>query len=64
MTSKGFETWVPYQERPVKRVIRTHSTKTMKRFPWPVCQYCGLVYLKNEATKKAIRAGCVDYVDV
>ena len=28
------------------------------RFPWPVCDNCGLVGLKNEATRKAIKAQC------
>lgn len=28
------------------------------RFPWPVCQRCGLVALKNEATRRALRQPC------
>jgi hypothetical protein len=35
-----------------------HITIKMKNIPWSVCKCCGLVYLRNEATKAAIRAGC------
>ncbi len=30
---------------------------TVKSFP-SICTHCGLVALKNEATQKAIKAGC------
>jgi hypothetical protein len=30
---------------------------------WPYCIKCGLVYLKNEVTKKAIRAPCPGDID-
>jgi hypothetical protein len=26
--------------------------------PWPVCVYCGLVYLRNPFTAWAIKKGC------
>lgn len=26
--------------------------------PWSFCARCGLIYLKNEATQRAIRASC------
>lgn len=42
---------------------RPHNPRSMKRFPWPVCRFCGLVYLKNERTKKAIRKGCWKWAD-
>lgn len=29
-----------------------------KNMPWQYCCKCGLVYLKNEATRKAIKAPC------
>lgn len=45
----------------VKR--RPHATKAYKGIPWPVCKYCGLVYLRNKPTKKAIRKGCWLYRD-
>jgi hypothetical protein len=37
--------------------VGPHKTKTHKRIPWPVCVGCGLVYLKNEATRKRLREG-------
>lgn len=32
--------------------------KLNKRYPWLVCKSCGLVFLKNKATRKAIKLGC------
>jgi hypothetical protein len=26
--------------------------------PWPIYRYCGLVFLNNPITKRAIREGC------
>ena len=37
--------------------LETHSPVKMKRLPWLVCRYCGLVYLKNDATRRAIKRG-------
>jgi len=31
---------------------------TKKMMHWPMCGRCGLLALKNDATKKAIREGC------
>lgn len=35
-----------------------HSPEKLRGLAWLVCKCCGLVYLKNEATRKAIAAGC------
>ena len=35
-----------------------HSPKKVKRIPWLVCSKCGLVYLKNDATARAINGKC------
>jgi hypothetical protein len=44
--------------------LRPHSmTRRLKHFPWPVCKHCGLVGLRNKATKKALRVGCWLYSD-
>jgi hypothetical protein len=32
---------------------------TKRACSWPYCARCGLVLLKNEATRKAARAACV-----
>lgn len=31
--------------------------------PWVVCQHCGLVALKNETTRLAVRAACPGLLD-
>jgi hypothetical protein len=41
------------------RSVGVHSPKMRKRIPWPVCSRCGLPYLKNEATRRAVKAPCV-----
>ncbi len=38
--------------------LRPHQAKKLKQLSWPVCKFCGLVYLKNELTRQAIRVGC------
>jgi hypothetical protein len=35
-----------------------HEPKKLGRLPWPVCGSCGLVYLRNERTREAVRGGC------
>ena len=32
--------------------------KYIKRFPYAICVYCGLVYLKNPLTQFCIKFGC------
>ena len=35
-----------------------HKPIKLKNTPWLYCQYCGLLYLNNQATKWCIRMGC------
>lgn len=35
-----------------------HVPTKLKAIPWLVCKHCGLVYLHNEATRRAIKEGC------
>lgn len=46
------------QPRNIRRA--PHAWHTIKgfRFPWPVCAHCGLVWLKNEASRKAAKQLC------
>lgn len=37
---------------------RPHQWAKLKRITWPVCKGCGLIKLKNEATRRAARAPC------
>jgi hypothetical protein len=46
------------ERRPPGAIRRTpHAWGTMKRIPWPVCRGCGLVWLKNETTLRAVKRG-------
>lgn len=40
-----------------------HSPKMRRGIPWPVCSHCGLVWLKNDLTRAAIKAVCVTIED-
>lgn len=47
----------PDRKEPYK--YEGHSPATSKKMPWLLrCKFCGLVYLKNEFTKRCIKAGC------
>jgi hypothetical protein len=35
-----------------------HSPQKRKNIPWPICKYCGLVYLNNDFTRWAVKMGC------
>ena len=52
--------WVTAQieEQELTYTYEAHKPVTSKAFPWLRCQHCGLLFLKNTATKKAIKAGC------
>jgi len=36
---------------------------TVRPVPWVVCRHCGLVALRNEATRRAARAACPGLLD-
>ena len=44
-----------HDPKPLPKVAKR---STRAGCPWVVCAQCGLVYLKNDATRKAIRAAC------
>jgi hypothetical protein len=46
-------------EQGVKRTREHAFTKTILH--WPYCAYCGLLLLKNEATRRAAAQKCVTY---
>jgi len=35
-----------------------HRPIRVKQFPWPICSTCGLLYLRNDVTRKSIKRGC------
>lgn len=39
-------------------VYEPHKPGKRKGIPWPVCCYCGLVYLNNEFTRWSVKKGC------
>lgn len=47
-----------------RKVTGAHSmTGVLKRMPWPYCKRCGLIALRNDATRKALREPCVTWED-
>lgn len=38
--------------------FESHSPKHRKGVSWPVCEKCGLIYLRNPFTAWAIKVGC------
>jgi hypothetical protein len=41
--------------------VQEHAFKLRKRIPWPICAHCGLLALRNDRTRKAMREKCVSY---
>lgn len=57
--------WLPFDERSKAKVKRGPHVMTgkLKRLPWVFCKRCGLLNLKNEASRRALRAECVTLED-
>lgn len=54
--------WIQADIEDIKEKYKFEAHKPIKitkRFPYLVCQYCGLVYLKNQITKWCIAKGCL-----
>lgn len=53
--------WIPWSERAKARISRGAHVMTgkIKRIPWPYCTRCGLLALRNDATRAALRRECV-----
>jgi hypothetical protein len=45
-------------QRGNKRVRDGHSLKG-RILHWPYCEHCGLIALKNDVTRRALKAQCV-----
>lgn len=39
--------------------VGVHSAKHLRGIPWPYCSRCGLLYLKNDVTRAALKKACV-----
>lgn len=47
-----------------RKVRGAHQMKgTLKRMPWPYCTRCGLMALRNDATRKALKEPCETWED-
>lgn len=46
-----------------KNKFTGHSPVSIKCVPYPVCRKCGLIYLKNKRTQKAINKPCTGTPD-
>lgn len=57
---KGNYVWTPAEIEDEKETytFEPHKLKMIKRIPWPICQYCGLVFLKNKVSRWCIKNGC------
>jgi len=62
--SKTDEKWTAWVDRAYIIKKTPHSMTTRKRFPVAFCAHCGLMALKNDATKRALKQGCIEYVYV
>lgn len=49
--------WVPFEDRGSLTRRGPHSM-TGKILHWPYCKRCGLIALKNDTTKRALRKVC------
>lgn len=59
MSAGKWETVKSSDFEEVRYKFQSHKPqKLSKRYAWLVCKQCGLVFLKNKATKKAIKLGC------
>jgi hypothetical protein len=57
-------TWVPFDESAKPKLRRgPHQMTKLKRLPWAHCKRCGLLALKNDVTRRALRAECVTLED-
>ncbi len=54
--------WVPLKLGAVQTKRGPHvMTGSMKRLPWRYCKRCGLLALKNDASRAALKRECVTY---
>ena len=52
--------WIQGEIKNIKETytFESHKPIMIKRIPWPVCQYCGLVFLKNKMSRWCVKTGC------
>lgn len=58
--SKGKAQWVQWDPSKVKTVMRRGPHQmTQKLLHWRYCARCGLLNLKNDSTRRALKRECV-----
>lgn len=55
--------WVRWTNPGKPREVRGKHAMTKRMLHWPVCSRCGLLGLKNDATRKALKQDCVTLED-
>lgn len=55
--------WIPWDGKVKSKIVRGPHNMSKRILHWPYCARCGLVALKNEATRKALRKECVTEED-
>jgi hypothetical protein len=52
---------IPYEDDKIAYSYEPHSFKKIyKSVSWEVCIYCGLVALRNDFTRWAMKTGCMN----
>lgn len=51
LSLKDIEAKHPYK-------LQAHNFQSLKKLPWPKCQHCGLLKLRNRFTDWCVRMGC------
>lgn len=60
MAKSGSWVTVQLEEKEIVYKYEQHAPIPLKGTPWLYCKYCGLLYLKNNFTRWAIRMGCMN----
>lgn len=55
--------WVPWDGKVRGRVSRGPHAFTRRILSWPYCARCGLMLLKNDASRRAAKQQCVALED-
>lgn len=61
--SKGGVQWVEWKGPTKGRVVRGPHAMTRRVLHWPYCARCGLVALKNDRSRAALKRECVTEED-
>lgn len=63
MSKGGSVQWVKWDGKTHGKIVRGPHQMTKRVLNWPYCSRCGLVALRNDATRIALKAQCVTEED-